>query len=469
MQTSCYKRDNPGIFGVRICPRRDSFHAFEYDHSGDRTATVEDHGVRVEKTRSENASTGLTYEYDESDNVESRTLAGSSDAETFTLDDDGNMTSRTVGSDVTSYSWDDFDRLIAVEKPDDSKVVNPYDSGSLRKERVFDNGEKVKSFLSGLPTSNESSSNGNSFSYLVGHQLMGFEDQSGNFRYFVTDGLSSVRLVLNSSGTTGASFEHDEFGNELAAPGSSPKTYVGGLGVQDDTEKTDLLYTCARHYDPTLGRFLNRDPIGFVGGLNMFTYAHGNPASFTDASGLHVEGELNVSTGKLVLRDIEVSGSGERVERGTYEFDVFSGNGAARNDITQQHLPDVGPIPTGRYYIGDMVDLSNVNPLEGDLEWFPLLDAATMKNEKYVIDPQTGKRVKRTAFFLHPGLISAGCITFPSETDRSDPNYPFSANYQKLKALLNSTSPLRVPAGPSTSRGSFLPRYRNVRGFIVVR
>lgn len=196
-----------------------------------------------------------------------------SDVETFTFDADGNMTSRTVGSDVTSYSWDDFDRLIAVEKPDDSKVVNLYDSGGLRKERVFDDGEKVKSFFSGLPTVNESSSNGNSFSYPIGHQLLGFEDQSGDFRYFVTDGLSSVRLVLNSSGTEIAGYEHDEFGNELAKTGtaSSLKTYAGGLGVHDDAGDTGLLYMRARHYEPTFGRFLNRDPIGLASGLNLFT------------------------------------------------------------------------------------------------------------------------------------------------------------------------------------------------------
>ncbi len=159
--------------------------------------------------------------------------------QTFTRDQDGNMTSRTVGSDVTSYSWDDLDRLIAVEKPDDSKVVDLYDTGGLRKERVFDDGEKVKSFFSGLPTASESTSNGDSFSYLI--QLLGFE-KNGTFNYFVTDGLSSVRLVLNSSGTEIANWEHDEFGNELAktGSGSSLKTYVGGLGVHDGTADTNL-------------------------------------------------------------------------------------------------------------------------------------------------------------------------------------------------------------------------------------
>ena len=44
---------------------------------------------------------------------------------------------------------------------------------------------------------------------------------------------------------------------------------------------------------PTLGRFLNRDPIGFAGGLNLFNYPL-NPVTFVDPRGL--EGETATLT-----------------------------------------------------------------------------------------------------------------------------------------------------------------------------
>jgi hypothetical protein len=47
------------------------------------------------------------------------------------------------------------------------------------------------------------------------------------------------------------------------------------------------LYTVRnRHYDPVLGRWITRDPAGYVDGMDLFEYAQGSPSEFTDAFGL---------------------------------------------------------------------------------------------------------------------------------------------------------------------------------------
>ena len=41
-----------------------------------------------------------------------------------------------------------------------------------------------------------------------------------------------------------------------------------------------------RYYDPEIGRYLTRDPIGYGDGMNVYLYVHGNPASHIDPLGL---------------------------------------------------------------------------------------------------------------------------------------------------------------------------------------
>jgi RHS repeat-associated protein len=49
------------------------------------------------------------------------------------------------------------------------------------------------------------------------------------------------------------------------------------------------LHLGARYYDPATGRFLQRDPIGTAGGLNVYSYVESNPMSHLDPSGLDVQ------------------------------------------------------------------------------------------------------------------------------------------------------------------------------------
>lgn len=41
-----------------------------------------------------------------------------------------------------------------------------------------------------------------------------------------------------------------------------------------------------RYYDPSLGRFISRDPAGYAFGLNLYAYLNGNPMAFIDPFGL---------------------------------------------------------------------------------------------------------------------------------------------------------------------------------------
>ena len=112
--------------------------------------------------------------------------------------------------------------------------------------------------------------------------------QGGNYYWYIPDGLGTVRLVMDSSGTTVvSSFASDEFGRQTAVTGSPTHTFTGALGVRNEVGiDSQLLYARQRWYDPSLGRFLSQDPIGFSGGLNVYAYVGNNPIHRVDPSGL---------------------------------------------------------------------------------------------------------------------------------------------------------------------------------------
>ncbi len=59
----------------------------------------------------------------------------------------------------------------------------------------------------------------------------------------------------------------------------------GFQGRQVD-EETGLVYLRHRYYDPRMGRFLQRDPMGYVDGFNLYEFAGGSPVNWGDPLGL---------------------------------------------------------------------------------------------------------------------------------------------------------------------------------------
>jgi|GEM_PF-1666622 len=233
-----------------------------------------------------------TYEYDRSDNLVKIDKQVGTDPpalwESFTSDDDGNMLTRVSDGVTTTYSWTEFNRLASIKTSDDSKKQsNTFAVNGFRRKKKDKDGIETTEYSASLSTAVAKNTN-ETVTYLMGHHLLGFEN-GGSQNYFLTDGLTTVRDIINSSGSVVASYEFNEYGRRISTfenGVSSLKTYVGGLSVQDEVAETSLMLMGHRFYDPSLGRFLNRDPVGFAGGLNLFSYGANNPVSRVDHTGL---------------------------------------------------------------------------------------------------------------------------------------------------------------------------------------
>jgi RHS repeat-associated protein len=122
----------------------------------------------------------------------------------------------------------------------------------------------------------------------------------GTPNYLHNDHLGTLRLTTGSTGSPGASRVLTAFGDHI--PGSTTTDrfgYVGAYGYQSTldggAEAFPFLHVGARYYDPSSGRFLQRDPIGILGGKNVYAYVSASPAGWTDPDGLQREAEKATS------------------------------------------------------------------------------------------------------------------------------------------------------------------------------
>ncbi len=234
--------------------------------------------------------------FDDADNItfiEKKVGSGAfATIETFASDDDGNLITRISGGVTTTYKWDDFNRLAAISTSDNSKKqTHTFGVNGFRRKKKDKDGVETTEYAAVLATA-VAKSLAETVTYLMGHRLMGFE-KSGNFYWFLTDALGSVRDVVDSAGAVKASYEFDPDGNKISPPNTmgveSAKTWLGGFSADDDTKNAGLYLLGQRFYDPGLGRFISRDPSGVTEVGNLFSYARSSPMRFIDRNGLQAE------------------------------------------------------------------------------------------------------------------------------------------------------------------------------------
>ena len=235
---------------------------FAYDAAGNRTAWQVDGG------------TPTTYAYDAANKM---TSPG-----TFTYDDKGNTTRIVAGTVTTDYAWDLQNRMIQWQKTNQTTETYLYNADGMRVRKTPDGGTQTD-FLLDIDEIAEEMTGSNDVSY-VGPGLIEKIDDTGRSVYHA-DGIGSTRAISDANEAVTQAEVYDAYGNRLTTSGPSP-TFAFAGQYRYYADSTGLDYLKARYYDPGLGRFTSSDPIGYSGGLNVYSYVGNQPVAAVDPSGL---------------------------------------------------------------------------------------------------------------------------------------------------------------------------------------
>jgi RHS repeat-associated protein len=144
--------------------------------------------------------------------------------------------------------------------------------------------------------------------------------------YYLRDWRANIAVLADSSGTPVESYQYSLFGRmTVLNAGGNPVQQSGFgniwtfAGRQWDDE-TGLMHNRNRAYSAELGRFLQRDPAGYVDGMNLYAYAGNNPLLFSDPYGLYrwSHGALDSRVGDWIFQQY---GQVREMERQRREYE----------------------------------------------------------------------------------------------------------------------------------------------------
>ena len=267
--------------------------AHAYDAAGNRTAFTEG---GITKTFAYNANDQLV----------------SDGAATYTYDANGNLASRTVGAVTTQYAWDTEHRLVSITDAggvtqyvydaDGNRVRTVAPAGTTRYLVDAENPSGLAQVLE------ESDAVGTvQARYTVGNEVLAMQ-RGGAASFYQRDALGSMRMLTDGAGTPSDLYAFDGYGRTTSATGGTQNPLRFGGERQD---ASGLYQLRARYYDPTLARFLSRDPLaGDVAqpkSRHRYAYANADPVDNVDPTGREATSLVELSIAQSLDATLEAA------------------------------------------------------------------------------------------------------------------------------------------------------------------
>jgi RHS repeat-associated protein len=230
-----------------------------------------------------------TYEYDDAGRrVEKRATAdGVERVWTYEWNGQGQLASVSCpDGTLVTFSYDPFSRRLTkrVRSPDERSAVTRYvwDERRLFQQRRDSFDADGQAFRSELTT----------YAYEDRHWHSPVAEQrivregdvlrDEGWVFHCASVIGTAEEVLAGDGSIVGSLRMSAYGTASAAGRSTELRFPG----QIHDEETELSYNLHRYFDPKTGQYINPDPWGVEGGLNLYAYCV-NPVTYFDPYGLH--------------------------------------------------------------------------------------------------------------------------------------------------------------------------------------
>ena len=266
---------------------------------GDRSCQYDSNG------RIASVGTSEQYRWDRADNLlstpnlqDNRIGSGNrlvaADGHRFAYDDRGRLTEHHSPDKTRHFRYDDMDRLVECDV-DGRKWQGEYDP-LCRLVRSHFGKWTVENFWDGFRLAARRWNDGRLRIYVYADQaalvpflLVDYEsadaDPADGKRYYLfTDQVGMPVRAIDENGHSVWSATSEAFGKLTIDRASQIQINIRFPGHLFDSS-LGLHHNRFRNYDPVLGRYLQIDPIGVVGGVNTYTYCP-DPLSEVDFDGL---------------------------------------------------------------------------------------------------------------------------------------------------------------------------------------
>jgi len=117
-------------------------------------------------------------------------------------------------------------------------------------------------------------------------KLLAAKTSAGTY-YYLTNNIGTTYALTNNTGQLVNKYNYNPWGQITYEQETikQPFKYVGVYGVREITK--DFYLMKHRMYNSYLGRFLEKDPMGYADGTNPYVYAANNPLKYVDPQGLY--------------------------------------------------------------------------------------------------------------------------------------------------------------------------------------